>query len=439
MIKEIFIPKLGMTMEKATVSEWLVQDGDQVTEDQAVLVIETEKAAEEIVSPLSGQIAILVEPGEEYPCGTTIAVIAETNEEYELAKKQHRGQAAAEAELPVTAGAAEHRESDSTQSSLQLSTRVRISPLARKLVQVHNVDIKDVTGTGPLGRIVKRDVLSAVEAQQRETPVAYVTAPQTSVVLQKVNVSEVPNPVSATLLDGKRVKRSIPLTGMRKIISGRMHQSTASTARVSSMCEVDMTELIKLRDHYIRKAESLGVKVSFTDLFLYIAAKALRKVPIINSSLVGDEIKVWEDINVGFAVSVAKDAGDFGLVVPVIHNVESKGLVEIARLRKELMEKSRAGTLTVNDVSGGTFTITNTAALFPFWHIQTPIINHPEVAILGTSSTVERAVVREGQIVIRPIMPISFSFDHRVMDGAPSAEFLGAFVEMAEDPRMIMA
>jgi pyruvate dehydrogenase E2 component (dihydrolipoamide acetyltransferase) len=439
MIKEIFIPKLGMTMEKATVSEWLVQDGEQVTEDQAVLVIETEKAAEEIVSPLSGRIAILVKPGEEYPCGTTIAVIAETNEEYLSAKKQHSGQVASAPDSQVTADVAEHQKSASSQSSLQVSTRVRISPLARKLVQAHDVDINDVTGTGPLGRIVKRDVLSAVEAQQREIPVANVIVAQTAAVLPKVNVSEVSSAVPATLFDGKRVKRSIPLTGMRKIISGRMHQSTAITARVSSMCEVDMTEMIKLRDHYVGKAESLGVKVSFTDLFLYIASKALRKVPIINSSLAGDEIKVWEDINIGLAVSVAKDAGDFGLVVPVIHNVESKGLVEIARLRKELTEKARAGTLTINDVSGGTFTITNTAALFPFWHIQTPIINHPEVAILGTSSTVERAVVREGQIVVRPIMPISFSFDHRVMDGAPSAEFLRAFVEMAEDPRMILA
>jgi pyruvate dehydrogenase E2 component (dihydrolipoamide acetyltransferase) len=433
LIKNLFMPKLGMTMEKATVSDWMVKDGDRVNEDQAVLVLETEKAAEEVPAPSSGRIVILANKGEEHPCGAILAVIAETNEEYETVKKEHSGEALIQADAAAVAVATEPRATvDVRSTSAQLPARIRISPLARKLLQVHHIsDFSDVKGTGPQGRIVKRDVLSLVEAQQSRA----------SMVRSAVTIAapDLPAPVPAEVCGGKRVSRTIPLTGMRKIIAERMLHSTTHTARVSSMVELDMTEMIKLREHYVGKAESMGVKITFTDLFIYVAAKALRKVPIINSSLIGDEIRIWDDINIGFAVSVPKDGGDSGLVVPVIHHADAKGLVEIGRLRKELTDKARAGTLTRNDVSGGTFTITNTAAFNSRWHVQTPVINDPEVAILGTSSTVERPVVQDGQIVIRPIMPISFSFDHRVMDGAPAAEFLNAFIALTEDPRMIIA
>ena len=225
---------------------------------------------------------------------------------------------------------------------------------------------------------------------------------------------------------------------MRKRIADNLHQSTATTARVSAMVEFDMTELVKLRAHYVGKAQMLGFKITYTDLFIYMAAKALKAVPIINSSIVGDEIRLWEDINIGFAVSVLKSEDESGLLVPVIRNADLLTLGQISKSRKELVDKARAGTISMDELTGGTFTITNTGTFTSLWHIQTPIINQPEAAILGTSSIVDRPVVINGEIAIRPIMPMSFAFDHRVMDGAPPAMFMGLMQQMIEDPWMIM-
>jgi pyruvate/2-oxoglutarate dehydrogenase complex dihydrolipoamide acyltransferase (E2) component len=169
-----------------------------------------------------------------------------------------------------------------------------------------------------------------------------------------------------------------------------------------------------------------------------MSAKPLKAVPIINSSIVGDEIKLWEDINIGFAVSVMKSESESGLLVPVIRNADQLTLGQISRARKDLMDKARAGTISLDELTGGTFTITNTGTFTSLWHIQTPIINLPEAAILGTSSIVDRPVVINGEIAIRPIMPMSFAFDHRVMDGAPPAQFMGLLQQMIEDPWMIL-
>jgi pyruvate/2-oxoglutarate dehydrogenase complex dihydrolipoamide acyltransferase (E2) component len=167
-------------------------------------------------------------------------------------------------------------------------------------------------------------------------------------------------------------------------------------------------------------------------------AKALKAAPILNASLVGDEIRVWEDINIGFAVAMMVSEKESGLVVPVIKNADQKGLVEIARVRKDLTDKAREGKLTMDEMTGGTFTITNTGPIAKTWHIQTPIINQPESAILGTSAIVEKPVVKNGEIVISSVMPISFSYDHRIVDGGPVAAFMTKLTELVEDPKMLI-
>ncbi len=431
MIKNLFIPKLGMTMEKGRIAQWTANDGDQVQAEQVVLILETEKVAHEIAAPIAGFLAILAKAGDEYPCGTVVGVVAETEQEYQAVKKNPAAFAALEESgLSPDEGDARERIDLPVEIPIQVEIgareRIRISPLARKLAQMHELEISALTGSGPEGRIVKRDIEQAVEARERKK-----AAPEPAPAARAVSAP-------AEVFAGKRVRDVIPLTGMRKTIADHLHQSTSSTARVSAMIEFDMTELVKLRGHYVSKAPILGFKITYTDLFIYMAAKALKAVPIINSSIVGDEIKLWEDINIGFAVSVMKSETESGLLVPVIRNAEQMTLGQISRARKDLMDKARAGTISLDELSGGTFTITNTGTFTSLWHIQTPIINQPESAILGTSSIVERPVVVNGEIAIRPIMPVSFAFDHRVMDGAPPAQFMGLLQQMIEDPWMIL-
>jgi pyruvate dehydrogenase E2 component (dihydrolipoamide acetyltransferase) len=433
LIKNLFIPKLGMTMEKGRIAQWTAGDGDQVQAEQVVLILETEKVAHEIAAPISGILAILAKAGDEYPCGTVVGVVAETAQEYDAVKKDPAAFAAS-AEPGVSSDEAEAPEQKDLpveipiQVQIGAQERIKISPLARKLAQMHELEISALTGSGPEGRIVKRDIEQAVEAREQKKP-AREPAPVSRAI---------PVPVPAEVCAGKRVRAVIPLTGMRKTIADHLHQSTSSTARVSAMLEFDMTELVKLRSHYVSKAPILGFKITYTDLFIYMAAKALKAVPIINSSIVGDEIKLWEDINIGFAVSVMKSESESGLLVPVIRNAHQLTLGQVSKARKDLMDKARAGTISLDELTGGTFTITNTGTFTSLWHIQTPIINQPESAILGTSSIVERPVVINGEIAIRPIMPMSFAFDHRVMDGAPPAQFMGLLQQMIEDPWMIL-
>ena len=407
---DIFIPKLGMTMEEATIAEWKANDGDMVEKDQIILVIDTEKVAHEMESPASGFLVILAEAGQVHPCGAVIGKLAETKEEYDAIKKS--GMTVEVKEVEVTEPASE-----------QAGTG---DPVAKRIAEMHQVDYSQLAGagSGPGGRIVKKDIVKAMEAKQ---------AAEVSAVAHEPAIA-----VSAEVCDGKRIKEIIPLRGMRKTIAERMHRSSLDTARVTAMSEHDMTEMIALRKYFNEKAAASGVKVTFTDMFILIVSKALKAAPLINSSLMGDEIRVWEDINIGFGVAMMVSEKESGLVVPVIKNVEQKGLMEISRARKDLTDKAREGKLSLEEMTGGTFTITNTGTIANFWHIQTPIINQPESAILGTSSIVEKPVVKDGEIVIRPIMPMSFSFDHRIVDGAPVATFLSKLAEMLEDPKMLI-
>ena len=289
------------------------------------------------------------------------------------------------------------------------------------------IDPRGITGSGPGGRIVRKDI----EAAGKDVAACGVTVAK-ALPAQVVSTAVVAQ-------GGKRAKEVLPLKGIRKVISDHMQLSHTVSAPVSVISEIDMTEMIALRDRINTKVATLGVpSITYTDIFIMVAARALRRTPIMNSSLIGNEILVWDDVNVGFAVSIRMEDGSNALVVPVIHNADRLSLREICARRKDLMDRARVGKLAVDETAGGTFTITNTGTLGPRWHVQTPIINQPEAAILGTASIVDRPVVVDGSIAIRPIMPVSITFDHRIMDGAPPAEFLNHLHEMLTDPQMIL-
>jgi pyruvate/2-oxoglutarate dehydrogenase complex dihydrolipoamide acyltransferase (E2) component len=404
----IAIPKLGMTMTEATVVEWKVREGDRVEKGDIVLAIQTEKIKWEVEASAPGYVHILVEEDVTAPVGRVVGLIAETIEELETLQREPAkeifttvpGAAAAPAvaPAPTAAGRAEGPEG------------IRISPLARKLAEEHMIDITTIAGTGPGGRIVREDIERAIaERKQAASVKAY---------------------------EGKRVKTAIPLKGMRKAIAEHMQRSLAVAAQLTLMGEIDMSEVTKLRNSLLEQEQAADARVTYTDILVAAIARALQDHPIMNSSLIENEIVIWEDINIGVAVAL-EDGLEGGLIVPVIRNAEQKSLHEIALEVHTLVEKARTGKLMPDDVTGGTFTLTNLGAVGGGWGFGTPIINQPQSAILGAGSISDRPAVRDGQIVVRPIMTYSLTFDHRVIDGAAAARFVARVSQLLEDPALL--
>ncbi|BBO81109.1 dihydrolipoyllysine-residue acetyltransferase component of acetoin cleaving system [Desulfosarcina ovata subsp. sediminis] len=406
------------------------------------MILETEKVAHELVAPSAGILAVFGKAGEEYLCGTVVGAVAETKDEYEAIKKDPAKFLAEQGTVPIemldeaeSAAASPEAENAAPASELTAgdqggSERIRISPLARNLAKEQGVVLSTVKGSGPGGRIIKRDIEAAIALGRQKAPDAAARVPQTASPAAAADAERVA---------GKRVLETIPFTGMRKSIADNLHHSLSSSARVTVMFELDVTDLMEFRSYYANQAGTLGFKVTYTDLFVLMVSRCLKAIPIMNSSIVGNEIKIWKDINIGFAVAVKRSETESGLVVPVIKNTEQMSLGDIAKARIALMEKARSNTLAMDEISGGTFTLTNTGALSSAgWQIQTPIMSPGEAVVLGTGTIVDRPVVKNRAIVIGSIMPMSLSFDHRIMDGIPPGQFMDKLTQMATEPQMIL-
>ncbi len=397
----IMIPKLGQVTIEATLVEWKAKEGDWVEKGSVVLEIETEKIKSDIEAEASGFLHILVEEGVKAPVGRVVGLIAETREELEALQKEPPR------EIFTAVGEVEKMPAEAREAKPEPGEHIRVSPVARKMAEEHMIDITEIVGTGPGGRIVREDIEKAIAAKEKAgvTPEVY---------------------------QGKRVKATIPLKGMRQAIAEHMHRSLAESAQLTAMGEIDMTELIKLRQGLLAREDVSGARITYTDMFVFAVAKVLKEKPMVNSSLIGNEIKLWEDINIGVAVALEE-----GLIVPVVKNADQKSIVEISKSVRTLAEKAREGKLMPDEVTGGTFTITNLGAAGAGWRFETAIINPPETAILGTGGITDRAVVRDGQIVIRPIMTYSFTYDHRVIDGTLAVQFMARVIELLETPELL--
>ncbi|MGD0152286.1 MAG: dihydrolipoamide acetyltransferase family protein [Thermacetogeniaceae bacterium] len=381
MAEIIAMPKMGLSMKTGTVAKWLKNEGDSVKKGEAVVEVMTEKITNKVESPIEGVLLKVVAPkGAKLPIGGLIAVVGAAGEEIADLLKG----------APVAAAAS---------TGTPAGEKVKISPAARKLAEENGIDYQRLAGTGPEGRITREDVERAI-------------------------VEGVPS------ADDRATLEAIPYEGMRKAIGDNMANSWTVAPKVTHHTSVDLSALLALRKK-INNGVKDKDKTSVTDLLVKAVARALEKKPGLNVTLDGEQIKILKEINIGVAVALAD-----GLVVPVVRDADKKGLYEVGKEIRDLAKRARRNKLEPDEMTGGSFTITNIGAYGSVdWF--TPIINQPESAILGIGRTVERPVVVDGQIAIRPLMGLSLAFDHRVVDGAPAAQFLGILIDLIENPHKI--
>ena len=392
------MPKFGLTMVEGTIQRWFKNEGDAISEGEALFEVETEKVLYEVESTANGTVAKLLYGLEAVvPVGLPVAVIAEAGEDVaEVAARYSDGapapQAATSPAGSPTPGAGSAVAAPA--AAAPDGKRAPVTPAARKLAAEHNIDTASLTGTGPGGRITREDVQQAIDAAAQ--------AP-----------TEVSSPAQEQAQD-----QSVPLRGMRKVIAERMHKSLTDTAQLTITTEVDVTQLIERREEVRREFNT-----TYNDFIIQACAHALLQHPRMNASLEGDAIQLHGAVHVGFAVAL-----DEGLIVPVVHDADKKPLKTIAQEARALAEKARAGRLKLEEVSGGTFTVSNLgmAGVDAF----TPILNSPQTGILGVGRIVDKPVVYQGEIARRSMLVLSLTFDHRVIDGAPAGAFLGSVADL---------
>lgn len=440
MSKVIHIPKLGMTMKFAKLVEWKYKEGDWVDESCVVLAIETDKVAFEVESPASGFLHIIVDAGNKANVGEVVAMLAENEAELTRIQKDHPAGAAV-ADPPAAAAAAQEPEPmPAGERAFKAS-----SPAARRLAKELGVDIAAVTGTGPGGRIIEADVKNYHESgppAPKITPLAEEIARQAGLDITtitgtgemgKITKEDVERALGDEAVEGKvGPVKTIPMTGLRKTIAENMHASLRDTAQFNIFSEVDVTGMVRFRDtvrEEYKKDER--VRVSYNDILILTVSRVLKRFSIMNSTLDGDNILLHDSVNMGIAVAVPD-----GLIVPVLRDADKKNLLEIAREARELAQKAREGTFSLDDISGGTFTISN-VSMFDV-DMTTPILRTPETGILGAGRVKEKPVVKNGQIIIAPTMFLSLTIDHQVVDGAPACEFLQTVIRYIQSPDLIM-
>jgi len=375
MLTDVLLPQLGESTYEATIGRWLKSPGDRVERFEPLVELITDKVNVEMPSPVAGRLVeIVAQEGQTLPVGSVIARVEED---------------AAHAAPPV-----------SEQAQGERPAPGRLSPLVSRLVQEHGItpeELAQIRGTGTGGRITKQDVLSYLERRG------------------KAPAPEAAPPTAEAPAEGEQ---RVPLSPVRRAIAERLSRAKREVPHAYGVVEADVTDLVRWYEaHREAFQRQHGVRLTYTALFARAAVEALRAFPVVNAQWAEDAIVLKPHINLGVAVSVEE-----GLVVPVLHRAEEKSLVGIARELEDLTRRAREGRLTLEDVQGGTFTLTNPGVFGSIWSL--PIVNYPQAAILATDAIVKRPVVRDDAIAIRAVMHLGLSFDHRVFDGAVAVQFL---------------
>jgi len=437
---DVIMPQMGESIAEGTVTKWMKQVGDRVERDEPLFEISTDKVDAEIPAPASGILAeIRVEPGTTVEINTVVGVIAEEGEAPAPAPSTAEGEAPAaetpQAEVTVPApaappappppepatpaeqGAPAAAEKPRSEMSVDELRRSRSSPVVRKIASDHDVDIRQIQGSGISGRVTKQDILDHIEGPPAigEPPRA---EPEAAPPAAEPRPPEPPPAAApAARAAGERVEL-VPMSPIRKKTAEHMILSKQTSAHVATVFEIDMTRVAQLRHKHGRSFEERsGVKLTYMPFILKATVDALKAFPVLNSSVEGDAIAYRKDVNLGIAVALG-----WGLIVPVIRNAEERNLLGFARAVNDLAERARTKKLKVEEVQGGTFTITNPGVFGSLF--GTPIINQPQVAILGVGTIEKRPVIRDDAIAIRTMAYFALSFDHRVVDGADADRFM---------------
>ncbi|OLP64893.1 Dihydrolipoyllysine-residue acetyltransferase component of pyruvate dehydrogenase complex [Bacillus pumilus] len=435
MPNEIFMPKLSSTMEIGTLLQWFKEEGDSVEIGEPLFEIMTDKINIEVEAYDDGIfLKKYYEVDDQIPVNAVIGYIGSASEQVPDTPPAQSEDESQE----VSASYAESVSEVLTEVDTTTDEKVRATPAARKTAKVHHVAIHEVSGTGPKGRIQKRDVESVVSTggnHQRVSPLAGKVAAREGIDLTNVSGSgahgkimknDVTN-AKAHTVDTTPVKTQ-KIAGMRKVIADRMSQSAFTAPHVTLTSEIDMTKAKEMRQELLPAIEKeTGYRLSFTEMIIHAVSNVLTRHPQINMTFEQNELHFHEEVHIGLAVAV-KD----GLMVPVISHANQKGLKQLTQEAKEIGKQARDQKLLPDQLKGSTFTISNLGmyAIDTF----TPIINQPEVAILGVGRIQDKPVVIDGEIQVRPMMGVSLSFDHRVVDGAPAAAFLTDVKRVLEQP-----
>ncbi len=405
MAVELKVPALGESITEATIGKWHKKVGDTVAVDEPVVVLETDKVTVDVPAPAAGVIeAINAKEGDVVTVGQVVGTIA--------------GGAAGAKAAPTAAPAAAPKPAEAVPAQAAEAEReASATPVARRLAEDKGLDLSKVKGTGPGGKVTKEDVLGHVEAR----PAAPLQAPAPS----RPVVPAGPRPRADR---EERVK----MTPLRKRVAERLVQAQATAAMLTTFNEVDMGEVMAIRkshqDAFVKKH---GVKLGFMSFFVKAVVEALKSFPMVNAEIEGDAVVFKRYHDIGVAVS-----GSRGLVVPVIRDADTLSMAEVEKVIGDFGTRSRTDKLTMADLQGGTFTITN-GGIFGSM-LSTPILNPPQTGILGMHNIVDRAVVRNGQIVIRPMMYLALTYDHRLIDGREAVQFLVKVKDGIEDPQRLL-
>lgn len=391
---EVKVPQLPESVADALLAKWHKKVGDAVTRDENLIDLETDKVMLEVPAPTTGVLKeIKMQDGATVTGGQVLAIIEEG------------ATATASAAPPATSAKTEAKATEKTSAD-------KSGPAARNLMEQNKVNPAEVVATGKDGRVTKGDVI-----QHLSQPASASAKSAASVSLPAA---------------GARTEQRVPMTRLRTRIAERLVQAQATAAMLTTFNEVDLTAVSEIRARYRDKFEKAhGVKLGFSSFFIKASIEALRKFPAVNASIDGNDIVYHEYYDIGVAVST-----DRGLMVPVIRNAENLGFAELENAVGSYAKRARDGSISLEDLTGGTFTITNGGVFGSL--LSTPILNMPQVAILGMHKIQERPVVVDGQIVIRPMMYLALTYDHRVVDGRDSVQFLVAIKEALEDPARLL-
>jgi len=406
---EVKAPVFPESVADGTIATWHKQPGEAVSRDDLLVDIETDKVVLEVVAQSDGVIKEILKAEGETILSTEVIAIFE---------------AGAKGQAPAAPEAAEETASDNNED-------LKVNPAARKLAEEKSVNLADVVPTGKDGRITKEDVLKHVKASSSEL----VAAPQTSAVAAPAPAVAVAvsAPATPAFDQGERIEKRVPMTRLRATIAKRLVSAQQTAAMLTTYNEVDMTAIMELRKTYKAMFEKKhdGARMGFMSFFVKAAAEALKRFPSVNASIDGSDMVYHGYQDIGVAVSTEK-----GLVVPVLRDVDAMGLADIEKGIVEYAGKARDGKLGIEEMQGGTFTITNGGTFGSL--MSTPILNPPQTAILGMHKIQDRPMAVNGQVEIRPMMYLAVSYDHRMIDGKEAVQFLVTIKELLEDPTRIL-